>query len=264
MFGLQRSLRLALLMGCLTNFGLSKAPQKSIDPEIENEEISELMLDEDESDQDTDTQDIADKIIRTIIVTGNSQVSTAAILNKIPYRVGQRFDPLKTREAIRNLYYDFKRFRTITIWADIVDADTIDLQIDIQEKIPLKEVIFEGLYGVTEKEINEKVTSLETPAVDPEELKIFANGIKKLYLERGYYTVAINPELIVDENGKGTIIFRIIEGPKAMVKRISFMGNRNVSSKTLRSIMYTREEWLLSFLINPAPIYLIVWKAISM
>jgi outer membrane protein insertion porin family len=247
MFGLQRSLRLALLIACLTSFGLSKAQQKSNDPEIENEEISEIVLDEDESDQDAATQEIADKIIRNIIVTGNSQVSTAAILNKIPYRVGQRFDPLKTREAIRNLYYDFKRFRTINIWAEIVDTDTIDLHFEIQEKIPLKEVIFEGLYGLTEKEINEKVTSLDTPAVDTEELKVFANAIKKLYLERGYYTVAINPELIVDENGKGTIIFRIVEGPKAMVNRISFMGNRNVSSKTLRSIMYTREQWLLSF-----------------
>lgn len=244
---MQQSLRLAILIACLASLKISSA-QENTDPKIENEEISEIVLDEDdENDQDSATQEVAHKIIRNIIVTGNAQVSTPAILNKIPYRIGQRFDPLKTREAIRNLYYDFKRFRTINIYAEIVDPETIDLYIQITEKIPLKEVIFEGLYALTEKEINEKVSALDTPAIDPEDLKVFAQAIKKLYLERGYYTVAINPELIVDENGKGTIIFHITEGPKAMVKRISFVGNRNVSSKTLRNIMYTREEWLLSF-----------------
>lgn len=244
---MQQSLRLAILIACLASLKISSA-QENTDPKIENEEISEIVLDEDdENDQDSATQEVAHKIIRNIIVTGNAQVSTPAILNKIPYRIGQRFDPLKTREAIRNLYYDFKRFRTINIYAEIVDPETIDLHIQITEKIPLKEVIFEGLYALTEKEINEKVSALDTPAIDPEDLKVFAQAIKKLYLERGYYTVAINPELIVDENGKGTIIFHITEGPKAMVKRISFVGNRNVSSKTLRNIMYTREEWLLSF-----------------
>lgn len=247
MFGQQQSLRLGILIVCLSFFTTSKT-HENIDPEFENEEISEIVLDDEDDEQENATQEISNKIIRDIIITGNSQVSTAAILNKIPYRKGQRFDPIKTREAIRNLYYDFKRFRTINMYAEIIDADTIDLHIEIEEKIPLKEVIFEGLSAITEKEINEKVTSLDTPAIDPEELKIFAHAIKKLYLERGNYTVSINPELIVDENGKGTIIFRIIEGPKAMVNRISFVGNRNVSAKILRSIMYTREQWLFSFL----------------
>lgn len=247
MCGPQQVLRLVLLVAYLIQFGSTMA-QENNNPKIENEEISEIILDdEDNIDQENAFQEVNNKIIRNIIVTGNSQVSTPAILNKIPYRVGQRFDPLKTREAIRNLYYDFKRFRNITIYADIIDADTIDLHVEIVEKIPLKEVIFEGLSAVTEKEINEKVTTLDTPAIDSEELKVFANAIKKLYLERGYYTVGINPELIVDENGKGSIVFRITEGPKAMVNRISFVGNRNVSSKTLRGIMYTREQWPLSF-----------------
>lgn len=247
MFGLQRSLRCALLLAFLPIW-TSAAEKNASSTDLENEEISEIVLAEDENDQENEAiQEVANKIIRNIIITGNSQVSTQAISNKIPYRSGQRFEPLKSREAIRNLYYDFKRFRNINIWAEVVDADTIDLHFEIEEKIPLKEIIFEGLSALTEKEIKEKVTSLETAAIDAEELKNFVNGIRKLYLEKSYYSVVIEPELIVDENGKGTIVFRINEGPKATVKKISFTGNRHVSSKTLRSIMYTREEWLLSF-----------------
>ncbi len=47
---------------------------------------------------------------------------------------------------------------------------------------------------------------------------------------------------------KAALFFILIEGNKSLVKRISFKGNSNVSGKTLRSIIYTREDWLLSFL----------------
>lgn len=214
------------------------------------ESAQEAPIEENSANEphDLSAQDMAGRTINDIIISGNHQVTTQAILNKIPYRKGQKFDPLKTRELIRNLYYDFKRFRTINLFAEPIDDTMINLLVEIQEKLPLKEIIFEGNSAVTEKEINEKISALDTPAIDPEELKSFAAGIKKLYQERGYYTAAVNPELIVDEHGKATVIFRVIEGNKSLVKRISFLGNKHVSGKILRSIMYTREDWLLSFL----------------
>ncbi len=221
----------------------------------EQEEISEIVLSEDSAKADTQeeaeeitAQDLAGRLIRNIIIQGNQQVSIQAILNKISFRKGQKFDPLKTRETIRNLYFDFKRFRTVNIMADPIDDESVDLYIIVEEKIPVKEIIFEGNSCITEKEINEKVFHDDIPAIDTEELKIFAQAIKKLYLERGYYNAEINPELIVDANGKGTLIFHINEGTKSLVKQISFKGNHHVSGKTLRSIMYTREDWLLSFM----------------
>lgn len=193
--------------------------------------------------------DLEGRLIKNIVVSGNTQVSTQAILSKIPYRANQEqpFDALKVREMIRTLYYDFKRFRSINVMAEPINTNYINLYIIIEEKIPLKEVIFEGNSVITEKEFREKMPELENPAIDPEELKSFANAIKKLYLERGYYNATIEPELI-EENGKGTLIFRIKEGHRSLVKKISFKGNNHVNGKTLRSIMYTREDWLLSFL----------------
>jgi len=263
MISMRRLLHHAILILCASLVGATLAqqgPDKDAIEEIdeinlpENDEIEttkEATLDDAQGQEEEEVitaQDLAGRLINDIIIIGNKQVTTQAILNKIPYRKGQKFDPLKTRELIRNLYYDFKRFRTINLFAEPIDSDMINLEIHVEEKIPLKEIIFEGNSTVTQKEINEKVPTLETPAFDPEELKSFAVGIKKLYLERGYYNAQINPELIVDQNGKGTIIFHIVEGKKSLVKRISFIGNRNISGKTLRNIMYTREDWVLSFL----------------
>jgi outer membrane protein insertion porin family len=245
--------QLLLVMAILASLFLqSFAQEVPADTADDTEDITfqdtSTTNDADEEEDDDQEIDLTNRIIHDIIITGNTQVSTEAIRNKIPYRIGQRFDPIKTRELIDNLYYDFKRFRNITIMADPLDDDLVDLHIIIQEKIPVKEIIFEGNSAVTQKEILEKVTSLDTPAIDQEELKIFAQAIKKLYLERGYYQATIDTELTVDDNGKATITFKITEGRKSLVKCISFKGNKQVSGKTLRSIMYTREDWLLSFL----------------
>jgi len=217
------------------------------------EEIEEINLPDDEEsqsnqEQHTQAQDLTGRIIRDIIVKGNQQVSTPAILNKISYRRGQPFDPLKTRETIRNLYYDFRRFRNIQLLADSIDNNTIDLHIIIDEKIPVQEITFEGNSAVSEKDILEKVPALQTAAIDPEELKSFASAIKKIYLERGYYNATINPQLNVNDEGISTVTFVIDEKNKSVVKRILFKGNKNISGKTLRSIIYTREDWILSFM----------------
>ncbi len=225
--------------------------QETDNKTIESEEIDEINLPEqweEAIEEPLTIQDLSGRIIADIIVTGNTQVNTAAVLTKLPYRKGQIFDPIKSREAIRNLYYDFKRFRTINIMAEPIDENTINLHIMIDEKIPVGEIIFEGNSAITEKDLKEKIPQLDTPAIDQEELKSFAQAIKKQYLERGYYSAIIEPNLTINSNGKAIITFTIDEKCKSLVKRIEFKGNKNISGKTLRSIIYTREDWLLSFM----------------
>lgn len=221
----------------------------NIKPELE--EIDHIDLPEQEEaieEESLTAQDLTGRIIRDIIVTGNTSVNNAAVLTKLPYRKGQTFDPIRSREAIRNLYYDLKRFRNITIMAEPIDENTIDLHIIVEEKIPVIQISFEGNSALSEKDLKEKIPQLDTPAIDPEELKSFANAIKKQYIERGYYSTSVEPELTLDDAGKAVIVFHIDEKCKSLVKRIDFKGNKNISGKTLRSIIYTREDWLLSFM----------------
>jgi outer membrane protein insertion porin family len=210
---------------------------------------SAQIKDEVNNDQDDEEKDIfEDRIIKNIFIHGNKQVSAQAILNKIPYQIGQIFDPNKSRELIRKLYYEFKRFRNIKVMAELEGEDALNLYIIIEEKIPLKEIIFDGNSALSEKEIKEKIPALESPSIDQEELKTFADAILRLYLEKGYYFAKINPELQVDDQSRGTLIFHINEESKSLVKKISFTGNKSITSKKLRSILYTKEDWLLGFL----------------
>jgi len=187
------------------------------------------------------------KRIRNIIITGNEMVPRSVILSKIPYKKGEFFDRAKTRMLIHNLYYDLKRFRNIFVNAKDVDDQQMDLYIDIKEKTKIKKIEFDGNKKLTEKEINKGVDFSDVPALDLEELELYAKQIKKVYSEKSYNNATITPELKIDTDGEGIAIFHIDEGKKAVVKRVRFTGNKAVSGKDLRNIIYTKEDWILNF-----------------
>ena len=186
--------------------------------------------------------------INEIFVEGNVTVPTQAILSRIDYRPGDLFDPIKTRTVIRNLYYDIKRLRNISIYAEPIGQKTINLIVVVQEKRVLKDIIFRGNYHVKEKEIREKTNVYELPAIDPEQLKVIARQIKKIYEEKGYHLAVVSPSLHLDDAGRATITFDVTENNKSVVKKVNFIGNAHISSKELRGVIFTREDWLLSFM----------------
>ncbi len=204
-----------------------------------------------EHDQDEDSvathQQQARRIV-DIIIEGNVHTPTQAIAQYIPYHKDEIFDPVKTRTLIRNVYYGLKRFRTVSVKGKNVGDDGIIVYVTVVEKTPLKEVLIKGNKQISEKDIQKEVAFADVPAVDPEELKIYAQRIQKMYQEKGYYHTSIDTELRIDDDGRGIAIFTVREGKKSLIRKISFTGNEHISSKELRSILYTQEDWLLGFL----------------
>lgn len=186
------------------------------------------------------------KKINQIIITGNTMLAREAILNKIPYTVGEFFNPAKTSTLIRNLY-SLGYFRQISIMGEDVSNELMNLHIIIQEKKKLSEVIFEGNKHLSEKEVKKKIDFSKIPAVDKEELKKYVDILKKLYLDKNYHFTKITPSL-KEQGDMATLIFRIEEGRPSVVKQILFKGNTHISAKSLRNALYTREDWVLSFL----------------
>jgi len=188
------------------------------------------------------------RIINDIIVKGNKYVPTEAVLDRIPYKKGEIFDAGKTHKMIRHLYDDLKRFRNISIYGENVGTDRINLHIVVEEKKMIKDIVFKGNKKLTAKEFKEKIPFAEIKALDEEELQKYAQLIKKLYIGKGYHLTTVAPELTIDEDGKAIATFNITEYRKSLVKRLSFSGNNNISAKSLRSVLYSREDWLLSFM----------------
>ncbi|MCX5925467.1 MAG: outer membrane protein assembly factor BamA [Candidatus Dependentiae bacterium] len=187
------------------------------------------------------------RTIHDIIISGNKYTSREAILSYIPYKVGEIFNPRKTNTLIHNLYFGLKRFTNITVKGESVGANLINVHVIVEEKPVLKDIIIEGNISIGDKEIRKKI-DFNLPAIQDSELKIMGQKIKRLYLDKGFVQAEVDTELRIDDDGRAIALFTIHEHKKSLVKRILFTGNNNISSKILRTIVLTREDWLLSFL----------------
>jgi outer membrane protein insertion porin family len=198
------------------------------------------------SDDDDDENEQGLKIISNIIVEGNRYVPTDAILARVPYRVGHLFDEQKTNALLRSVY-DLGLFKHVRVLVEDVDGDHINLIVIVQEKKIVEGIYFQGNKHLKEHEIKKKFDYTELRALDEEDVQKYVNILKKLYREKDYHNVEIKP-VFTTHDDKVSVTFQIKEGHKSLVKRVFFKGNKSITSKKLRSIIFTREDWILDFL----------------
>lgn len=223
-----------------------------IDEDIEDVSIVsqhklKSKLKADASEYTKDTNHLIKPTIDSIIVLGNQQVGLDAILNKIPYHLGEVFTPIKSKQLISNLM-DMEYFKKVSLKGELLPDNKINLYILLTEKQPLKEVIFKGNKHLLEKDIKKKIKFNEKPAIDESDLRKFINDLKKLYREKNYHNVAIEAHLEDAGQGKVNAVFTIDENKKSSIQRVFFEGNKAFSAKELRGLIFTREDWVLGFM----------------
>lgn len=220
--------------------------------DLEKQKISDL---EDEiSSKEEEENFLSDKTIDSIIVKGNQTVPTGTILAKIPYKVGRRFSPLLSADIIKSLYGMGYFKNNIKILAEKVDENKVKIYIILEEKDTVDEYIFEGNKNLSISEIDKKINYSEMKNVDKNDIKIIINNILDLYANKDYHNVIADFQIIPVREGHIKVKFIINEGLRSIVKKVFFKGNKCFTSKKLRSIMFTREDWLFGF-INKAGSY---------
>lgn len=224
-------------------------------PMIESDDTSNMQFsaDSQESDKESHHPIVTQRHIRDIYIVGNSHVPQEAILQRIPYLKGEIFTPNKTSELIKNVYtfgnlaYGIGYFKYVSVSAHNVENDKVDLYVYVQEKHPLKEVIISGDKHLTTKELKKKIDLSGIPVIDEQDVKKYINVIRKAYYEKNYHQADVTGHLEMHDD-KATLYITIKEGRQASVKRVFFKGNKTFTDKKLRGIIFTREDWLLSFL----------------
>ncbi len=187
------------------------------------------------------------KTIHAISIRGNKLVTQEALLARIPFRVGDPFLPAKTGELIRNLY-GLHYFSNVSLETEDISPTEIALYIIVEEKKKVESVIYEGNSAVSADEIEKELKLSEIPAMDEEELGLYANQKKAMNREKNYHATTIISELRPTEHDAYTAVFTICDGPRAAVRRVFFEGNECMPSHILSKMIFTREEWLFGFM----------------
>ncbi len=103
------------------------------DESEENENSDDTEdTEEDETEQSAQQQPLVRRITR-ITLGGNTNIPNDAILNRLPFRLGEEFIPAKTSSALRNLY-NLNYFRQIEVWGELEGDDGLNLHFQFHLK----------------------------------------------------------------------------------------------------------------------------------
>jgi outer membrane protein insertion porin family len=184
-------------------------------------------------------------IIRHI---GPPAVSEDFIRANIRTKEGEPFARPTVDEDIKNLYatgYFFK----IQVGEENT-ADGIDLTYAVQGKPILTDYKIVGNKKMKTRKLNKKITSRIGQPLDERKLFEDAQEMQQVYEKAGYQktTVVVEPPVIDELAGRGSVTFLIHETPKVRIKDVIFVNASAFKQKQLRKAIKTRRHWMFSWL----------------
>ncbi len=185
-------------------------------------------------DENNDT--IPNAPLAAIVIKGNQHIATEEIMNLIKTREGQVPDKVQIKEDIRTLVAKRWFFNVEMQFARAKAASGARpvLVFRVVEKPMLENVTYIGNKRCKDDELSE-MTGLEVGgAFDVGANREAAHRIESHYRDKGYNHVKVELEK-GDWPEHREVVFKIEEGPRPTVKKISFEGNASVPSWLLRA-----------------------------
>ena len=184
-------------------------------------------------------------IITKVRVVGNKKISEAKILEKA-IKPNTEFNLQTIDDSIKEMY---KTDLFMDIKADIsVEGEDLILTYIVKEKPYINEIYFEGNEKISSEKLLNDLPIKSGDIINFNKINDALNKIIKSYEEKSYYNVDVRYDIEEREANNVDLVFTIIEGPRAMIEKIVFMGNRAISDKRLNKVISTRKKWFLSWL----------------
>jgi outer membrane protein insertion porin family len=195
-----------------------------------------------------DTDELRNQLVKDIEVTGNKRVGSQDIRVNISTRPGMRFDAARISRDIRSLYR-LGFFSDVVVSVREVEEGVV-LVYEVVEKPAVNEVSFEGNDELDEEDIEEVIDVEANKPLDVPTIHRNVQKIRDLYSEKGYFLSQVSYKLKKQGENAYDIIFIIDEHAQVQVRRISFVGNENLSDSDISRYLGTRTAGPLSLLTN--------------
>src|SRR3990167_10960524 len=195
----------------------------------------------------------SDLIINKVILTRKNQnkfLTDEAILSRIPYQEGTKFDQRRTTQLIHNLYdisKPYGYFDQIYVLQENLDDNRVNVHVVTYEKPELEDIIIIGNHALKDSDLDEKLSLGDIQAINEVDVERIMKALRKAYAEKNFHLIEIEPEIFRKAN-KASVVITIKEGIKSFVKRVRFKGNKCIRAKDLRKVIFTREDWILGAL----------------
>ena len=187
-----------------------------------------------------------DEKLVEIRIEGNRRIESAAILNVVKVKAGDILLGDKTDTDIRAIY-KLGHFQDVQVLKGESDKGLV-LIYSVQEKPIVREVTFEGNKEITTEKLKDGLDLRPNTVYSAKDVAKGVAKIKKMYGDEGYYLADVQTEVKKSSPSELSVIVKVVEGDKILIKEIRFDGLKAYSESKLRGIMETKRKWFMSWL----------------
>lgn len=184
--------------------------------------------------------------VDSVEFTGNRKVESEAISEKLGTRPDMMLDNYLLRKDLSRIY-EMKYFEEVEAFHKI-SGDKNILLFKLKEKPIISKITFSGNDEISEDDLKGQIKTKEFNILDVSTLKNDVLLLQKHYEEKGYFLALASYSVTENINGSVDVKFKIKEWDKVRVKKITFLGNKEIKDEELKNFMQTREESYFSFL----------------
>lgn len=184
--------------------------------------------------------------IAEMIISGNRRIETAAIMNAVKSKAGEKLIEEKIDADVKAIF-GLGYFTDIKAQKSVRDKGIV-ITFIVTEKPVIRDIIFSGNSEISTDKLKENFELKPNSIYTSKEVVKNIKKLKKLYSDEGYPLAEIEPvkEGINQYDVKLTL--KIKEGAKILIREIVFEGNSAFTPSTLKGIMETKQDWWLSWL----------------
>lgn len=182
--------------------------------------------------------------VKDIVIKGNKRVDATTVKSLITFQAASDVTSADINEAL-------KKIQDTGMFAEVdMSVNNEVLTIDLVENPRISKIIFEGNKTIKDKDISIELASKERGFFSKNKAYQDAAKIKELYQAAGRYLVSVDPKIVKHDDNRVDLIFEIKEGTKSKIKKIVFVNNHSIPSRTLRSHVMSEETRWYKFFTN--------------
>jgi len=173
-------------------------------------------------------------VVQDIRIDGLQRIEPGSVFAYLPIKQGDTFTDDKASEAIRALYATgFFNDVQIATQGNVV-------VVQVQERPAISQIDFSGIHEFEKDNLAKALRSVglsQGRSYDKALVDKAEQELKRQYLTRGFYAAEVTTTVTPVDRNRVQILFSVAEGPSAKIRQINFIGNKAVSTSTLRDEM---------------------------
>ena len=189
------------------------------------------------------TQNIYAEKINNISIIGNERISNETIILFSKLKKDQNINEKILNDALKSLYETgyFELINIITKNNEVI--------IDVKEYKIIQTSEVKGIKNKTLiRQINDLIKIEDKTSFFKEKIQVTKNNIINLLRSSGFYFAEVEPRIIENKNNSVDIVYEIDTGEKAVIDKITFIGNNKIKDKKLRNIIISEEDKFWKFI----------------